>query len=85
MTFRSLLLLFSTIGVAAQPMFSEQTSLLTGSDFFSGAAMAIVDMDGDELDDIVCFNNSQVLSIEPQLPGGGFGLPAYTNALGAGT
>lgn len=52
--------------------FTDRTDWLNNTDFHSGVAMAVVDMDGDSLDDIVHLNNARNLFIEYQRPGNTF-------------
>lgn len=51
----------------AQISFSDQTSLIENTDFTSGVAIAVADMNGDGLDDIIRLNNASNLSIEYQV------------------
>ncbi len=51
--------------------FSDQTDLLSTTDFHSGVAMGVVDMNGDGLDDIVRLSNAQILTLEYQSANGG--------------
>lgn len=81
MKFLPLLILaafFGTTPLLAQPMFSNQSALLPDSGMVSGGvAMAVVDMDGDGLDDIVRFNGSDTLRIEFQQFDGTFSSWTY--------
>jgi|GEM_PF-5327063 len=63
----TLLLITFVTSTQAQITFSNQTTLLNEpTNFHSGVAVGIADMNGDGLDDIVRLNNSSVLSIEYQ-------------------
>ncbi|MBI5913961.1 MAG: VCBS repeat-containing protein [Bacteroidetes bacterium] len=75
----TLLFLALTFSAQAQISFTNQTSLLTNPDgFTSGIAVAIADMNGDGLDDIVRLNNGTTLSIEYQsVPGQPFANYTY--------
>ena len=59
------LTLFAT-GLFAQIQFVKKMSLLTPSNHFSGVALAVLDMNGDGLDDIVRMNQGSQLAIEYQ-------------------
>ncbi len=62
-------LLFALLGFAvqAQISFSNQTTLLNNpTNFHSGVAVAVADMNGDGRDDIVRLDNGSMLSIEYQ-------------------
>ncbi|MEL6866455.1 MAG: FG-GAP-like repeat-containing protein [Bacteroidota bacterium] len=52
--------------------FSNQNALLTNSNFHSGVAMGIVDMNADGLDDIIRLNDARILNIEYQQADGSF-------------
>ncbi len=56
--------------VNAQISFSDQTALLNGTNY-SGVAIAVIDMNGDMLDDIVQLDNGNLLKIQYQTSGGG--------------
>ena len=60
------------LSVNGQVAFSDKSEHLTTTDFHSGAAMGVVDMNGDGLDDIVRLNNARQLSIEYQTSSGEF-------------
>ena len=49
-----------------QISFTDQTNLLQNTNFHSGVALAIADMNGDGLDDIIRLNETMMLSIEYQ-------------------
>ena len=53
-----------------QLSFSNGNDLLSNSSFHSGVAIAVVDMNGDGLDDIVHLSQGRELHIEYQRPGG---------------
>jgi hypothetical protein len=53
-----------------QISFTDQTALLQNPNFTSGVALAIADMNGDGLDDIVRLNETKMLSIEYQAAAG---------------
>ena len=59
------LALFPFLGFA-QVSFSDSTSLLSTSDFNSGVAVAVVDMNGDGKDDIIRLDEATFLEIEYQ-------------------
>lgn len=64
--------------------FTNKTSLLSETDFHSGVAIGIVDMNGDGKDDIVRLDDASDLSIEyQQLPDAAFGNYTFGN-LGSG-
>lgn len=71
-----LLLLLSTayaVGLSAQISFSNQTSLLSPVNHYSGVAIAILDMNGDGLDDIARLSQGTDLNIQFQTsPGQAF-------------
>ena len=48
----------------AQVSFGDSTHLLSNTDFTSGVATAVVDMNGDGKDDIVRLNDARSLEIE---------------------
>ena len=50
----------------AQTQFSQKTNLLSSLNHYSGVAIAVLDMNGDGLDDIVRMNQATQLSIEYQ-------------------
>jgi hypothetical protein len=64
-TFLLLLLFFSAV-LSAQISFSNRTNLLTPVEHFSGVAIAVCDMNGDGLDDIVRLNQGINLNIQFQ-------------------
>jgi hypothetical protein len=71
-----------TVSLTAQPMFSNQSALLPDAGMVSGGvAMAVVDMDGDGLDDIVRFEDASTLRIEFQLARGSFNSWTYPASL----
>ncbi|MFK8102707.1 MAG: FG-GAP-like repeat-containing protein, partial [Saprospiraceae bacterium] len=53
-------------GFAQAVGFSNQSTLLSNTDFNSGVAIGIADMNGDQLDDIIRFNQGKNLNIEYQ-------------------
>ena len=55
---------------SGQISFSDGNSLLSNPNVRSGVAIAVVDMNGDGLDDIVRLSGGQELLIEFQQPGG---------------
>lgn len=61
-----LLLLLGATGLSAQVSFSKKTNLLTPGLHFSGVAIAVLDMNGDGLDDIVRMNQGHQLAVEYQ-------------------
>jgi len=65
------LLLAFPAPVFSQVSFTDQTSLLSNTDFHSGVAMGVADMNGDGLDDIVRLGQARILNIEYQTPAGG--------------
>lgn len=65
--FYACLLVALAISAKAQISFSDQTLLLNNpTDFYSGVALGIADMNGDGLDDIVRLSNGSNLHIEYQ-------------------
>ncbi len=82
--FHLLLAIFFSLGaLGAQPMFSNQSALLPNTGTVSGGvAMAVVDMDGDGLDDIVRFGNATTMRIEFQQADGTFSSWFYPQSLG---
>lgn len=76
MTFRYLMALaiFCCLApLSAQPMFTNQSGLLQDGGTVAGSvAMAVVDMNGDGLDDIVRFDDGIQLRIETQQASGAF-------------
>ena len=68
-------LLISSIPLTAQIAFTDATNLLANQDFYSGAAIGVVDLNGDGLDDIVRARRNIGLVIDLQNPNGG----AFTN------
>ena len=52
----------------AQISFTNRNDLLTNSDFHSGVAIAVADMNGDGLDDIVRMDQGHLLTLEYQTP-----------------
>lgn len=82
MQFRLLvaIFLFSAFRLSAQISFSNQTRLLSPFEHFSGVDMAVVDMNGDGLDDIVRLDQSYRLNIQYQTaPGRPFIATPYLN------
>lgn len=78
-------ILLGTVSLSAQISFTNQTALLQNPDaFFSGVAVAIADMNGDSLDDIVRLSNASSLNIEYQAgPGLPFAHFTYNNPQGS--
>jgi ASPIC/UnbV protein/PKD domain-containing protein/VCBS repeat protein/type IX secretion system substrate protein len=78
--------LLLSVSIEAQISFSNQTAtLLSDQTVYSGCAMAIADMNGDTLDDIIRLENARILKIEYQQPGGGvFGSLNY-GTMGTGS
>ncbi|MCB9267318.1 MAG: VCBS repeat-containing protein [Lewinellaceae bacterium] len=69
--FLSFALILSTVSPSTgQVSFSNGNSLLSNSSFHSGVAIAVVDMNGDGLDDIARLSQGRELQIEYQQPGG---------------
>lgn len=68
----------------AQISFTDQSALLTPAKHYNGVAMAVLDMDGDGLDDILRLNNANELNLELQtLPNRSFiHQPIPTNGSG---
>jgi hypothetical protein len=67
------LLVVAAETILAQISFSNQTQLLTPQNHFGGIAIAVCDMNGDGLDDIVRLNDGNTLNIQYQtLPGQAF-------------
>jgi len=64
-------LLFMSSQIWSQVSFTNQNVLLNGGDHFSGVAMSVTDVNGDNLDDIVRLNQGHVLNVQYQTPGGG--------------
>lgn len=62
--------LYFALPAFGQLSFSNSNGLLSNSDFHSGVAIAVVDMNGDGLDDIVRLSQGRQLHIEFQQPGG---------------
>ena len=60
------------IAVVAQPTFTDQSTLLPNPDVHNGIALAVTDMNGDFLDDMVHLDNAQNLMIELQQLNGSF-------------
>lgn len=59
-----------SFGLSAQIKFAKSTNLLTPALHFSGSPIAVIDMNGDGLDDIVRLNQGVQLSVEYQtVPG----------------
>ncbi|MFK7771571.1 MAG: hypothetical protein AB8F94_05505, partial [Saprospiraceae bacterium] len=65
-TLLPLLLLFLTQAIQAQISFTNSNSLLSNTDFHSGVAIAVTDMNNDGKDDIVRMNQGHDLTIEYQ-------------------
>ena len=79
-TFQTLLILVSLLLCfqLQSQTFSNQTNLLENTDFHSGVAMGIADMNGDGLDDIIHLDNARNLFIEyQQLPNEAFTSYSY--------
>lgn len=64
------LFLAMAIPAFGQITFSNGNQMLSNPNFHSGVAIAVVDMNGDGLDDIVRLSQGQALQIEYQQPGG---------------
>lgn len=65
-----LLLVLFTMQLQAQISFTNRNDMLTNSDFHSGVAITVADMNNDGLDDIARMNNGNSVEIQYQLPGG---------------
>ena len=82
-----LVLLFAAFAFSSRleaQTFTDRTNLLSNTNFHSGVAIGIVDMDGDGLDDIVRLDDASDLSIEyQQAPNGVFANYTFGN-LGSG-
>ncbi|MCC7464896.1 MAG: CRTAC1 family protein, partial [Saprospiraceae bacterium] len=80
---RSILLfcLFIQIAASAQISFTNQVQLLSPANHYSGVSMAICDMNGDGLDDIVRLNQGTDLNIQYQTFAGQPFLPSATQPL----
>ncbi len=71
---------FLTAPLFAQISFSNKTSLLSPSDHRSGVAIAVIDMNGDGLDDIVRLDQGRALNIQYQTsPNGVFAAVSLGN------
>ncbi len=71
--FFALLLVICSGRLFGQISFTDQTNLFQDTNFYSGVAVAIADMNGDGLDDVVRMNGGSMLSIEYQAaPGQSF-------------
>lgn len=64
--------LFCATTISAQMSFTNSNHLLQSTDWHSGVAIGVVDMDGDGLDDILRLNDGRILTIEYQVQGGMF-------------
>ncbi|MEM7573885.1 MAG: FG-GAP-like repeat-containing protein [Bacteroidota bacterium] len=73
----SLLLLLSSSCLTAQIAFTDATTQLANEAFYSGAAIGVVDLNGDGLDDIVRARSNTGVVIDLQNPSGG----EFTNQL----
>ncbi len=73
------LLLFGSWQINAQISFTNSNALLTSTDWHSGVAVGIVDMNNDKLDDILRLSNGEVMTIEYQVPGSMFSSFTYDN------
>jgi hypothetical protein len=67
--FSTFLFLCLSIPIMAQISFTNANNRLETSDFHSGVAIAIADMNNDGLDDIVRLSDSRILNIEVQSAG----------------
>ncbi|KAA3632165.1 MAG: CRTAC1 family protein, partial [Bacteroidetes bacterium] len=65
-----LLFLFLAGQLNAQISFTNRNDMLTNSNFHSGVAITVADMNNDGLDDICRMNNGNFVEIQHQLPGG---------------
>lgn len=80
-----LMLAFASVGSAHAQTFTEQTSLLSDSNFHSGVAMGVADMNGDGLDDVIRLSGASNLFIEYQeAPNAAFSSFSYGD-LGSGS
>jgi hypothetical protein len=70
-----------SVGLTAQPMFSNQVGLLSTSNVYSGVAMAVVDVNKDGLDDIIRLDDGKNIRIEFQGAGGAFSFYALPTSL----
>lgn len=59
-------------GLAQMSFTNQSATVLSDTDFHSGGAMTVADMNGDYLDDIVRLSESKILSIDYQRPDGTF-------------
>ncbi len=82
----SVLLLSGLLPVAAlaQISFTNASSKFTNSNFTSGNAISVADMDGDGLDDIARMDDGYIMSVERQRPGQQFQKINGTN-MGSGS
>lgn len=69
----------------AQIAFTNSNSLLPTTDVHSGVPMAVGDMNGDKLDDIIRLDDRRDLIINYQVPGGAFTEDATYGQVGQGT
>ncbi|WP_026232388.1 FG-GAP-like repeat-containing protein [Neolewinella persica] len=76
---------FLSAALSAQPMFSNQSGLLSTGNTHSGVAMAVVDVNKDGLDDIIRIGDGRNIRIEFQHVGGSFSAYLFPTALSTRT
>jgi hypothetical protein len=67
---KTLFFVLITVQLTAQISFTDRNDLLTNSDFHSGVAIAVVDMNNDGLDDICRMDGGNSIEIQYQVSGG---------------
>jgi hypothetical protein len=74
-----------TVQLQAQISFTNRNDMLTNSDFHSGVAITVADMNNDGLDDIARMNNGNAVEIQYQLPGGNGFTSMYVTTVAGGS
>jgi hypothetical protein len=75
-------LLLGSWQISAQISFTNSNALLTSSDWHSGVAIGVVDMNNDKLDDILRLSQGKIMTIEYQVPDSMFAPYTYGSISG---
>ncbi len=73
------------VPLQAQISFTNRNDMLTNSNFHSGVAITVADMNNDGLDDIARMNNGNAIEIQYQMPGGNGFTSMYVMTVNGGS